>query len=339
MKKIAVLLSTFIIYIGALSGCGSLSADFGNSDQIKVVCTIFPQYDWIREIIGEHTDRFDVKLLTDNGVDMHSYQPSAADIAAIASCDILIYVGGESDQWVENALREVVNKDMTVVNLLEVLKDFIKEEELVEGMQGSGHTHEHGDHDDHTHEEEHDHEETEYDEHVWLSVKNAQAVVKELAEILSEKDREYAADLKRNAERYVAELEQLDLQYQETVSTAQKDTVLFGDRFPFRYLIDDYQLNYYAAFAGCSSETNASFGTIVFLSGKIDELGLNAVLVIENSGEQVAETIIENTKNKNAQIFILDSMQSVTARNIADGYTYLSAMQRNLEVLQNALNA
>lgn len=337
MKRIVALLCAAVIGMGVFTGCGSFPAGAGNSDKIKVVCTIFPQYDWVRQIIGEQKDRFDVKLLTDNGVDMHSYQPSAADIAAIASCDILIYVGGESDQWVENALKEAVNKEMAVINMMEVLKDSIKEEEIIEGMQGSGHAH---NHEEHYHEEEHDHEEEiEYDEHVWLSVKNAEAVMESLTEALSEKDKDHAADLQRNAKNYIAELEQLDLQYQEAVNTAKRDTLLFGDRFPFRYLIDDYELNYYAAFAGCSSETNASFETVVFLSGKIDELGLNAILVIENSNEQVAKTIIENTKKKNAEILTLDSMQSVTEKDIAGGYTYLSSMQNNLEVLKKALNS
>lgn len=228
-----------------------------------------------------------------------------------------------------NALKEAVNKDMAVVNMMEVLEDFIKEEEIVEGMQSGE--------DDH---EEHDHEEEiEYDEHVWLSVRNAEAVVEKLTEVFSEKDKEHATDIQKNAESYVAQLKQLDLQYREVVNTAKKDTVLFGDRFPFRYLIDDYQLNYYAAFAGCSSETNASFETVVFLSDKMDELGLNSILVIENSDQQVAKTIIENTKKKNAEILILDSMQSVTEKDIAGGYTYLSSMQNNLEVLKKALNS
>lgn len=329
MKRIVAVLCALVMCMGVFTGCGSLSAGSGKSGKIKVVCTTFPQYDWAQQIIGEHTDRFDVKFLTDNGVDMHSYQPSTADIAAIASCDILIYVGGESDKWVENALKEAVNKDMAVVNMMEVLEDFIKEEEIVEGMQSGE--------DDH---EEHDHEEEiEYDEHVWLSVRNAEAVVEKLTEVFSEKDKEHATDIQKNAESYIAQLKQLDLQYREVVNTAKKDTVLFGDRFPFRYLIDDYQLNYYAAFAGCSSETNASFETVVFLSGKMDELGLNSILVIENSDQQVAKTIIENTKKKNAEILILDSMQSVTEKDIAGGYTYLSSMQNNLEVLKKALNS
>ena len=251
---------------------------------------------------------------------------------------------------VAKALKEAVNPDMTVVNLMDYLGDSVKEEELAEGMQGDshGHTHSHAQEDDdhdeahdgsHDHGEEHHHEdEIEYDEHIWLSVKNAEKIVEELTNVLAGKDTKHAQAIRENASAYQSRLNELDTQYAQAVQSAKHDTVLFGDRFPFRYLVDDYGINYYAAFAGCSSETSASFKTVVFLSGKIDELGLSKVLVIENSGEQVAKTVIENTKNKNAEILTLDSMQSVTKKQIADGYTYLSVMEKNLEVLKAALN-
>lgn len=339
-----------ITSIAAMAGCGKLPSSFVTSDKIKVVCTTFPQYDWVRQILGENGDEFEIKLLTDNGVDMHSYQPSTADIAAVASCDVLVYTGGTSENWVTSALKEAVNPDMTVVNLMDYLGDSVKEEELAEGMQGDshGHTHSHAQEDDdhdeahdgsHDHGEEHHHEdEIEYDEHIWLSVKNAEKIVEELTNVLAGKDTKHAQAIRENASAYQSRLNELDTQYAQAVQSAKHDTVLFGDRFPFRYLVDDYGINYYAAFAGCSSETSASFKTVVFLSGKIDELGLSKVLVIENSGEQVAKTVIENTKNKNAGILTLDSMQSVTKKQIADGYTYLSAMQKNLDVLKAALN-
>ena len=339
-----------ITSIAAMAGCGKLPSSFVTSDKIKVVCTTFTQYDWVRQILGENGDEFEIKLLTDNGVDMHSYQPSTADIAAVASCDVLVYTGGTSENWVTSALKEAVNPDMTVVNLMDYLGDSVKEEELAEGMQGDshGHTHSHAQEDDdhdeahdgsHDHGEEHHHEdEIEYDEHIWLSVKNAEKIVEELTNVLAGKDIEHAQAIRENASAYQSWLNELDTQYAQAVQSAKHDTVLFGDRFPFRYLVDDYGINYYAAFAGCSSETSASFKTVVFLSGKIDELGLSKVLVIENSGEQVAKTVIENTKNKNAEILTLDSMQSVTKKQIADGYTYLSAMEKNLEVLKAALN-
>lgn len=334
MKRIAALLCALLVCTVGFTGCGNPASGFGTAGKIKVVCTVFPQYDWVRQILGEHIGQFDVKLLADNGVDMHSYQPSTADIAAIASCDVLIYTGGASDVWVENALKEAVNPNMTVINLMEVLGDTVKEEELVEGMQEED-EHEHT---DETGGSRQGSEEIEYDEHIWLSVKNAERIVEELTRVLAEKDTQNAQAIKQNSAAYADSLKTLDMQYQEMVQSAKRDTVLFGDRFPFRYLIDDYGIKYYAAFAGCSSETNASFETVVFLAGKVDELGLDSVLVIENSGEQVAKTVIENTKNKNAAILILDSMQSVTAKDMEQGYTYLSAMQKNLEVFRTALN-
>lgn len=343
MKRIAAVLCTLVLCISMLSGCGDLSQNFINSDKIKIVCTIFPQYDWIRQVIGEQSDNFEIKLLTESGVDMHSYQPSVADIAAVASCDVLIYTGGESDKWIDDALKETVNEDMTVINIMEVLDGYVKEEEIIEGMQSSNHSHRHS-YDEHeeyseNYAKDHDHEEVEYDEHVWLSVKNAKVIVEALEVALEEKDASNASVYHQNGQKYIISLDELDEQYQKMVDTAKHNTVLFADRFPFRYLIDDYDLNYYAAFAGCSSETGASFETVVYLSGKVDELGLNSVLVIENSGEQVANTVIGNTQNKNVRILVLDSMQSVTSKEIKEGCTYIGIMQNNLEILSMALNS
>ena len=340
------------------NGAASAAAQ-KDRNTLTVLCVDFPEYDWTRSIIGaannsqpasasqdKNAKKIVVQLLNTAGADMHSYQPSTADIAAVASCDVLVYTGGTSENWVTSALKEAVNPDMTVVNLMDYLGDSVKEEELAEGMQGDshGHTHSHAQEDDdhdgsHDHGEEHHHEdEIEYDEHIWLSVKNAEKIVEELTNVLAGKDTKHAQAIRENASAYQSRLNELDTQYAQAVQSAKHDTVLFGDRFPFRYLVDDYGINYYAAFAGCSSETSASFKTVVFLSGKIDELGLSKVLVIENSGEQVAKTVIENTKNKNAEILTLDSMQSVTKKQIADGYTYLSVMEKNLEVLKAALN-
>ena len=330
MKRIAAIICTLVLCMSMLSGCGDVSQKFSNSGKIKIVCTIFPQYDWIRQIIGEKSDDFEIKLLTENGADVHSYQPSVSDIAAVASCDILIYTGGESDKWIEDALKEAVNKNMTVINLMDMLGGYVKEEEIIEGMQNSEHEHE-----EHNHEDE----EIEYDEHVWLSLKNAKVLVEGIEDALKVKDSTNASVYEKNGQEYLKELEKLDEQYTNMADTAKHDTVLFADRFPFRYLIDDYNLNYYAAFAGCSSETDASFETVVYLSGKVDELGLNSVLVIENSGEKVAQAVIGNTKNRNAKILTLNSMQSVTAEQIKAGCTYIGIMQNNLEILSMALNS
>ncbi len=313
--------------IGALTACSATNARTSQNDKLNVVCTIFPEYDWVREILGSHADNAEITMLLDNGVDLHSYQPTANDIIKISSCDMFIYVGGESDQWVKDALKEATNKNMVVINLMEVLGDTVKEEEVVVGMEAEEEEHEDG-----------EEEGPEYDEHVWLSLKNAKIFCNYIASKLGEIDRANAGDYSANAEAYGKKLVELDQSYQQAVKSAKQNTLLFGDRFPFRYLADDYGLTYYAAFAGCSAETEASFKTIAFLSKKVDELGLGSVLTIEGTKHKIAETIVQNTTGKNQAVRSMDSMQSTTSRDVENGTTYLSIMQTNLEVLKEALN-
>lgn len=293
-----------------------------SADKLKIVTTIFPEYDWVRQIAGDQILNMELTMLLNNGVDLHSYQPTADDIMKISDCDIFVYVGGESDEWMEDALKEAVNKDMQVINLLEVLGDSVKTEEMVEGMQETEHDHEH---------------EEEADEHVWLSLKNTQTLSDAIASALETADPANKETYAANAASYVEKLAALDTQYQEVVDIASQKTLLFGDRFPFRYLVDDYGLSYYAAFAGCSAESEASFETISFLAQKVDELGLKNVLTIEKSDQKIAKTIIENTKGKNQNILTLDSMQSTTSDDVANGTTYLSVMEYNLNILKEAL--
>ena len=497
-----------------------------NTGKLKVVTTIFPEYDWTREILGDNANNVEFTLLLGNGVDLHSYQPSIQDIAKISTADIFIYVGGESDGWVKDALKNAKNKNMKVINLLETLGDKVKAEEVKEGMQAEEeddeeeehhhhhaiefkdsdvkdrklsefngnwvsayvflkdgsldraieHTAEHdaehdeayyrnyyetglktnidnitvkdstvtfkingkttkanyeyagfrivsysngnrgvryfyqvkgkangcpkyigfndhknepaipehyhfyssdvdidamchesdnwptyypenytksdmnkafggpSDNDDHDHEAEGHHhhhhddeEEVEYDEHVWLSLRNAKILSAEIASALCEKDAVNAASYKANLAAYTARLDALDAKYAAAVKAASKKTVLFGDRFPFRYLVDDYNLDYFAAFVGCSAETEASFETVIFLAKKVDELGLNSVLKIESGDGKIARTIVDNTKNKNAKVLTMDSIQSTTQKQANAGTTYLSIMEGNLKVLEEAL--
>lgn len=336
MKKYISIILTLAVTAFSLSACGSKTADdssetiasdnsvnteVSDEETLEIVTTIFPEYDWVREVLGDNLDQAEVTMLLDDGVDLHSYQPTAEDILKISDCDLFIYVGGESDEWVEGALKEAVNKDMKVINLLEILGDTVKEEEVVEGMEA----------------EEEGEEEPEYDEHVWLSIKNAAIFSQVIADTLAEIDPENADTYQNNAAAYGEKLSALDNEYQAAVDAATQKTLLFGDRFPFRYLVDDYGLSYYAAFVGCSTETEASFETITFLAGKVDELALNAVLTIEKSDQKIAKTIIENTENKNGQILTLDSMQSTTLEDALGGTTYLSVMENNLTVLREAL--
>ena len=324
-----------------------------NNNKLKVVTTIFPEYDWAREILGDKAANVELTLLLGNGVDLHSYQPSIQDIAKISTADIFIYVGGESDGWVKDALKNTTNKNMKVINLMETLGDKVKAEEVKEGMQAEEEeehedNHHDGDHhddddEDHDHEAEGHHhhhdddEEVEYDEHVWLSLRNAKILSAEIATALSEKDSANAASYKANLSAYSAKLDALDAKYAATVKAGSKNTILFGDRFPFRYLVDDYGLDYFAAFVGCSAETEASFETVIFLSKKVDELGLNSVLKIETGDGKIARTIVQNTKNKNARVLTLNSIQSTTKKQAAAGTTYLKIMEENLAVLAEAL--
>ena len=509
MKKMIPLFLVLTMVVGLLAGCGKKNAaETGESDsnKLSVVTTIFPEYDWVKEILGDKAESTDLTVLLDNGVDLHSYQPTADDIVKISDCDLFIYVGGESDGWVEDALKESTNKDMKVIDLLEVLGDSVKTEETVEGMQETEHAHDHskevstfedhevqdrslsdwagswqsaypfaldgtlddafaamaeegemtadeyktyyqngyktdisninieGDHiaftyedgkkvgsdykyigyyiqnwstgtkaamyrfeavdrtsgapvyiefNDHMiesaapehfhirmsnesfdaivdpekswptffpadmtgedlcehmegHGHDHDHEE-EADEHVWLSLKNAKTLVRAISDALQELDPDNKDTYAANTSAYIEKLSALDGAYQSAVDGAARKTVLFGDRFPFRYLVDDYGLSYYAAFAGCSAESEASFETVSFLAKKVDELKLPCVLTIEGKNHKIAETIVENTAEKNQKILTMDSMQSTTSEDVANGTTYLSVMEQNLSMLKEAL--
>ena len=505
MKKIITLVLALAMAVSLFTGCGKKNnAETGESDpnKLSVVTTIFPEYDWVREILGGKAESTDLTMLLDNGVDLHSYQPTADDIVKISDCDLFIYVGGESDEWVKNVLKNAVNKKMKAINLLEVLGDSVKTEEIVEGMQEDSHDHGHshdeqltendiedrtlsdfagawkslhpfllnGDLDkfcehraeededssttkdtywekykaswqcdaekisingdtitftyadgktvsaeytyagyqpkrndegmirsvryqfettsadapkyvqfnDHGHEPGeaehfhtyfgndgfdalmrgktnpffvkdalsvedildelmgHDHGE-EKDEHVWLSLKNAKTLVGAIADALQELDPDNKDTYTANASAYIEKLSALDGAYQSAVDGAARKTVLFGDRFPFRYLVDDYGLSYYAAFAGCSAESEASFETVSFLAKKVDELKLPCVLTIEGKNHKIAETIVENTAEKNQKVLTMDSMQSMTSKDAANGATYLSVMEQNLSVLKEAL--
>lgn len=306
MKKIFILLALFLSAMTFVA-CGSEKP--AHDGKIKVVATIFPVYDWTREITSADKN-FDLTLLMDKGVDLHSFQPSAEDMLKVSGCDVFIYVGGESDEWVNDALKNATNKNMVVVNLMDALGDKVKYEE---------------------HDENHEHE-IETDEHIWLSLKNAQILCDAITDALAKVAPAQADTLKKNSAAYKEKLAALDQNYRDALATAQGKTLLFGDRFPFRYLVDDYGLKYFAAFSGCSAETEASFQTIKFLAGKVDELNLPCVMTIEDANHKIAETIIANTAQKNQKILVLNSMQGKVV-----GETYLSVMQKNLEVLREAL--
>ena len=316
MKKFVSTLAAFVMLLSCLMAPAALA-----DDKISVVTTIFPIYDWVRQVAGDNLSNIDLTMLLDNGVDLHSYQPTAQDMMKVSNADLFIYVGGDSDEWVEDVLEAAPNADIRAINLVEAMGEDIKMEEMVEGME---------------HAEEEDEEEA--DEHVWLSLHNAEKLVKVIADVLAEIDGEHADTYLNNAKEYEKKLSALDERYKETISSAAFDTLLFADRFPFRYLTDDYDLKYYAAFSGCSAESEASFDTVAFLIGKLNELALPAVIRLEDGRINIADTIIRDSATKDQRIVILHSMQQITGEDVRTGISYLSVMEDNQNALREALN-
>ena len=352
MKKFSfcsLVCAIFVAALFSLFACGDApKSKIAKESKLSIVATIYPEYAWVKEILGSRFNSVKLELLMKNGVDLHSYKPTAQDIAKIASANMVIYVGGESDEWIEKALEATPKKGRSEVNLMKVLGDRVKAEEVIEGMQAEE-EHEHNNitesaevpHNEEEHEHHHhDHdEEVENDEHVWLSLKNAEIIVQKIAAEIAKLDSAHASVYTQNVNAYVAKIQSLDNDYRATVESAARKTVLFGDRFPFRYLVDDYGLKYYAAFVGCSAESEASFETIAFLANKMDSESLPSIFIIENGNEKIAKAVLAASKNsKNAQILILNSMQSVTEKQIDEGADYLSIMKSNLENLKKALN-
>ena len=309
----------FTTCVMTLAGCGTASAEGSQEakkDALKVVTTIYPLYDWARNIDPDA----DLTMLLDNGVDLHSYQPTADDIVKICNADVFLYVGGESDEWVEGVMEKAGDK-VKAISLLDLLGDNVKEEEIVEGMEA----------------EEGEEEKEECDEHIWLSLKNASIAVSEMEKVFAEIKTSNAEAYQANAADYQKKINDLEAKYANFFSSVTNKTILFGDRFPFRYLADDYGLTYYAAFAGCSAETESSFETILFLAGKVDELNLKTVYVTETSDGKIAQTVIDNTKNKDAKIVTVNALQSITGDK-KDKVTYLNLMEENLKAFQDSLN-
>ena len=312
-KKLLILLSALTLL---LAGCGQKQG----SQKLQIVAAIFPEYDWVRQIVGDD-DSVELTLLVDDGVDPHSFQPAVSDMVTAANCDLLIYGGGESDQWLTKL--EATNPNRETLVLLPLLGEQAHQEEVVEGMEA--------------HEEDEPEGDAEMDEHVWLSLRNASLFCQSITEALCRLNPGKADTYRANLAAYQQQLNALDVQYQQAVSAASQHTIVVCDRFPFRYLVEDYNLSYYAAFPGCSAETGASFETVVFLSNKVKELNLSALLVTESSDGRMAKTVAENAGNEQMPVLTLNSMQSVSAEQ-AKTLTNLSVMTENLTVLQQALS-
>ena len=315
-RRICLIILQLILL--CLAGDLCLGDEAPEGKKLRVVATIFPLMDWTTNLA--EGSGAEVVFLQNTGADLHSFQASAQDIMTISSCDLFIYVGGESDSWTEGMLN--TEGGPVTLNLMEAIKDHVLAEQTVEGMQ----------------EDEEEEEEGGYDEHIWLSLVNADACCRAIADTLCELDPADEKIYRDNCEKYCEELEKLNSEYSESIAASPLKTVMFADRFPFLYMMHDYGLEYYAAFNGCSAETEASFETVTFLIEKADELELPAVLVLEGSDQKLAGTIVDNTKNKDTAVLEINAMQTVTGSDADAGMTYLSVMEDNLEVLLKALS-
>lgn len=357
MKKRRVrdfLLAGSLILGMMLTGCGMSGQETeqnGGKEQnteenkkISVVATIFPQYDFVRQIAGDHVD---LKMLLKPGEETHSYEPTPQDTIAIQNSDLFIYVGGENDAWVEDILESMPDNGRKTLKLVDCVDTV--EEEHVEGMKEErGHDHDEDDaeheEDEEDHEEHEEHEEHgqedmhsvhEIDEHVWTSPVNAIKIVEQIKEELCEIDSKNASAYEENAEAYVAQLKELDQEFQDVVDHSKRKLMIFGDRFPFRYFAEAYDLDYYAAFSGCASDTEPSAATMAFLINKVQDEKINTILKMELSNENIAKAIAEATK---ADVKEFYSCHNLTAEQFENGETYLSLMEKNVETLKEVLN-
>ena len=321
MKKILCLTISLLLVLSALVGCESKDKD---KNGISIVTTVFPVYDWIEEILGERADDTQLTMLLDSGVDLHNFQPTTDDIIKISSCDLFIYVGGESDGWVEDVLKTSANKDRIVINLMELMEESLE----------AAISHSEEEHHDHDHDHEHH-----LDEHIWLSLRNAVTACGIIADGLYKADPDNKDIYSKNLSDYTERLNDLDAKYSATVESATHKTLVFPDRFPFTYLCHDYGIEYYAAFNGCSTDTAASPEVITTLAGKIDQLSLGYVMTIEGSELlDFTNTVIGATTAKNARILTVNSLQTVTAADVENGIDYLAVMESNLTSFAQALN-
>lgn len=319
---LAALLLSFAVFLG---GCARKDRDDG---KLIVLCTVFAEYDWMRQIVGD-APGVEVSLLIGKGADLHSYQSTAADIVKISGADLVATVGGSSDEWVSEAIAQANRKqknEIVEVSLagLDGMSLYLAEKEAFLGEDD----HDHG----------HDHEDESFDEHIWLSLRNAEVACRAYAQALGELDSDRAEQYRENAEAYISELKALDADFAAFCQTVPQRRILVADRFPFVYLAEDYQIGYSAAFEGCTTETNAGFDTVKRLVGRADEWNVSCILVTESSDRKLAEQVIRESNSADRQILVLSSMQSVTTEQIDGGATYLSLMQQNFQTLRQALS-
>jgi zinc transport system substrate-binding protein len=289
------------------------AADSGSAENINIVTTNFPPYDFVREIAGGMVN---LNMLLPPGSESHSFEPTPRDIIRIQNADIFIYAGGESDEWVNEILESVNTDNMKIISLMDCVE--VVEEEIVEGME----------------EEEEEEEGVAYDEHVWTSPANAVLIVQKITAALCEADKKNAAAYNTNAAAYIEKLKALDASFRTAVNGGTRKTIIFGDRFPFRYFADAYGLSYFAAFPGCSTETECSASTVAFLIDKVRSEKVPVIFHIELSNEKIADTISEAT---GAKKLLLHACHNISKRDFDGGVSYLELMNKNAVNLKEAL--
>lgn len=330
IKKLITLCICISLVTVMMTGCGSSVNEEKTSDKLNVVTTIFPYYDFVRQIAG---DKVDLKMIVPAGMDTHSFEPTAADMIDMGKADVLIYNGGEMESWMTKVIEAASNSKMVSEAMMDDVDTVV--EETVEGMEDTD-TNDHNSDTNKEHNITKGKEEPEYDEHIWTSPVNACRIVKRIAEILSESDKKNAKYYKENADKYISRLEALDKEFKEIVDKSSCHYLVFGDRFPLRYFVDEYGLDYSAAFAGCSSDTEPSADTVAFLIDKVKEEKVPAVLKIELTSPKVADSIAEATGTKVETFY---TCHNVTKDEFDKGVTYLDLMERNVSVLKNALSS
>ena len=310
MKRFLVFLASVVIVLSAVLPMTSCKGSDGGDDGLSVVCTVFPYYDMCQNIVGSGGD---VTLLNKGGTDLHSYEPTMNDIKIISKCDIFVYGGGYSDSWVDETVKASGNKNVKMIRLLDYVKNYV---------EGAGH--------DHKEDDGHSHSVNDVDEHIWLSLKNAAKICEIVYNAVTEADTENNSLYAQNYSDYTAKINELDAKFQKMVDDNPITPMLFADRFPFRYFVEDYNIVYFAAFPGCSSETLATFDKMAELISTVNMLGLEYIFVIEGSNKEVAKAISDQT---GAKILQLNSCQSVSEKDIENGLSYLSVMEHNYSVL------
>lgn len=345
INQIISLALSLCLIVAVLTSCGTAQINLSDdSDKISIVTTIFPPYDFARQIAGQNAD---ITMLLPPGTESHSYEPSPRDIITIQNCDIFVYGGGESDEWIDSILESMDVSNMQIISMMEVSNAL--HEETVEGMQtAAGHDHEH-DEDEHEHEhdeDEHEHEaesdwhtsggsHEQYDEHVWTSPKNSILICRAICDALCSMDAVNIQQYKQACEQYILQLEQLDDRFEDIVANAKRKSIIFGDRFPFLYLVKEYDLSYWAAYPGCSSETEVSAATLAFLIDKVKAEQIPVVFYLEFSNQKIADIICESTNAKKLQFH---SCHTISSDDLQNGVTYIDLMNQNADNLKEALN-